>query len=44
MRPATTRARLQAKLALAGLAPPPASAPALDGLTYLAEHAATRAT
>ncbi|MGH8883760.1 MAG: polyprenyl synthetase family protein [Egibacteraceae bacterium] len=40
-------ARLQAakaKLALAGLAPPPASAPALDGLTYLAEHAATRAT
>lgn len=40
-------ARLQAgkaKLALVGLAPPAGSAAALDGLVYLAEQAATRAT
>jgi heptaprenyl diphosphate synthase len=38
-------ARLQAakaKRALSGLSPPPSLIPALEGLAYLADHAATR--
>jgi heptaprenyl diphosphate synthase len=34
----------QAKRALDGLTPPPALVPALEGLIYLADHAATRVT